>query len=137
MSATELGELEALLERVLPDPRAFAERVFEQMVDRLTAQVPNGSPTVVEGYDAAAHQALIDRNMILAAAVGACDCWGYDPTCAVCGGEGSAGWTQPDAELFIEFVEPAARRMADESAGPSQSTTRSKEVSEHDQHLDR
>lgn len=111
MSTSELGELETLLQRVLPDPRGFAERVFEQMMERLTQEVPDASTTVVNGYDTEAHEALVDRNTMLAAAVGACDCWGYEPGCSMCGGAGSAGWTRPDAELFAEFVEPAVRRM--------------------------
>jgi hypothetical protein len=111
MSTSELGDLEALLQRAMPDPRGFAERVFEEMVERLTKQVPDAAAPVVDSCDAEAYDALVDRNMILAAAVGACDCWGYEPGCPICGGAGSAGWTRPDAELFSEFVEPAVRRM--------------------------
>ena len=126
-TTTELGELEALLERVLPDPRGFAELVFEQIVERLTMQVPDASAAVVDSYDAAAYQALVDRNMILAAAVGACDCWGYESDCPLCAGAGSAGWTQPDAGLFGEFIEPAVQRMADQSDEKTQTLTQSKE----------
>ena len=127
MSTTELGELEALLERVLPDPQGFAERIFEQMVERLTKQVPDVAPTVVDSCDAEAYEALVDRNMILAAAVGACDCWGYEPACPVCSGAGSAGWTRPDAELFSEFVEPAVRRMTGKLADETQEGAQSEE----------
>ena len=35
MSTAELNAVEALLERVLPDPRGFAERVFSQLVERV------------------------------------------------------------------------------------------------------
>jgi len=114
MSTTELGELEAILERVLPDPRGYAERVFEQIAQRLTTAVPNAEPPVVDSYDNEAYQALVDRNMLLAAAVGACDCWGYEPNCPMCQGAGSAGWARPDDELFTHFVEPAVQRMAAE-----------------------
>jgi hypothetical protein len=127
MSTTELGDLESLLERVLPNPRGFAERVFEQMMERLTKDVPDASIPVVDSYDAEAFQALVDRNTMLAAAVGACDCWGFEPGCAICDGAGCAGWAQPDSELFTEFVEPAARRMADESGEKTESAARSKE----------
>ncbi len=122
MSTTELGELEELLERVLPDPRGFAERVFEQLMQRLSMQVPDGAAPVIDSYDAASYQALVDRNMILAAAVGACDCWGFEPGCPECGGAGAAGWLKPDAGLYDEFVEPAVRRMAD-TFGPQTHTT--------------
>lgn len=124
MTTTELGDLEALLERVLPDPRGFAERVVEQVMQRMTAQ-PH-EPTIVTGVDGAAHQALLDRNLLLAAAVGACDCWGYDPVCAMCDGTGSPGWARPDAELYRELVEPAVRRMAagvSETAAPHDRVT--------------
>ena len=94
-TTTELGELEALLERVLPDPRGFAELVFEQIVERLTMQVPDASAAVVDSYDAAAYQALVDRNMILAAAVGACDRWGYESDCPLCAGAGSRAGPSP------------------------------------------
>jgi hypothetical protein len=126
-TTTELGELEALLERVLPDPRGFAERVFEQIVARLTMQVPDASAAIVDSYDAAAYQALVDRNMILAAAVGACDCWGYESGCPLCAGAGSAGWTLPDAGLFGEFIAPAVQRMADQSGEKTQTLAQSKE----------
>lgn len=112
MSTTELGELEALLERVLPDPRGFAQRVFEQVMQRLTTQVPETAP-IVDSCDANAYQSLVERNSILATAVGACDCWGFEPSCPVCEGAGAAGWMTPDADLYSRIVEPAVRRMAD------------------------
>jgi hypothetical protein len=127
MSTSELGEVEALLQRVLPDPRGFAERVFEQMMERLTREVPDASTTVVNGYDTEAHEALVDRNTMLAAAVGACDCWGFEPDCTMCGGAGSAGWTRPDAELFTEFVEPAVRRMSAPSGEETEEAAQSEE----------
>ena len=34
MSATELDEVQALLERVLPDPRGYAERLLMQAMTR-------------------------------------------------------------------------------------------------------
>lgn len=110
MSTTELSELEALLEKMLPDPRGFAERVFQQLTERLSTDPRTESGTVVDSYDTEAYDALVDRNVLLAAAVGACECWGYDPDCVVCRGAGSAGWVQPDARLFTELIEPAIRR---------------------------
>jgi hypothetical protein len=120
MSTTELSQVEALLERVLPDPMGFAERVFQQMVDRMATEVPGGaSPAHGAANGSIAHDALADRNVLLAAAVGACDCWGVNPGCAICSGEGSAGWLEPDARLYAEFVEPAVRRSG--SPGDSRS----------------
>ena len=119
MSATELAQVEALIERMLPDPQGFAERVLQQMVDRLRTELPGAeSRSFVAGPESPVHEALVDRNEALAVAVGACRCWGDDPRCPICSGEGSAGWTEPDPGLFAEYVEPAVLRhwSADDSA---------------------
>jgi hypothetical protein len=111
MSTTELAQVEALLARVLPDPTGFAERVFQQMVERLSTEIPGGeSPSIGATYESTAEEGLADRNVLLAAAVGACDCWGQEPNCPICSGEGSAGWLQPDPRLYAEYVEPAVLR---------------------------
>ena len=54
---------------------------------------------------------LVERNSELAAAVGACDCWGDDPGCTFCEGLGSAGWMPPDRQLFAIYVSPAVRSI--------------------------
>lgn len=126
MSQTELQEVQALLERVLPDPSGFAERVLKQalaqwgQVDSPTATafrvaataedststdtftVP-GAPTMGESP--------IDINILLAAALGACECWGLQADCVLCQGRGSAGWIQPEPELFDQLVRPAIARL--------------------------
>ena len=121
MNATELDEVEALLDRVLPDPRGFAERLFQQVLTRL-AGVAESAPTIdgesltitdPETVDSESdpQELLPYADLVLAAALGACDCWGSLPECAVCQGEGSSGWTQPDPELFREYVRPALERL--------------------------
>ncbi len=125
MTTSELATVETLLMRVLPDPMGFAERVLGELLERLATAPPDSGPTVVPGFTmpgatpphAAAPerserppQALLDRNLVLAAALGACDCWGEDDACPTCGGDGSAGWVPPDPELFDEYVAPAVRR---------------------------
>ena len=121
MSATELHDVEALLEQVLPDPKGFVERVVQQLMVRLAVDPSAAQPGVVESYDTAAHEALVDRNLLLAAALGACDCWGHDPGCAICEGAGSVGWIPPDPQLYRELVEPAVDRMTtDTSEGQAQ-----------------
>lgn len=112
MTTTELGELESLLERALPDPRAFMDRIFGQLLDRLAADQDTGGRTVVVGLDAAVHERLKNRNVVLAGALGACECWGEDPACPDCGGDGAAAWSDPDPELYEEYVAPATRRLA-------------------------
>lgn len=115
MSTSDLADLEALLIRVLPDPMGFAERVFQEMAGRLATDRPGDEqPWVVASDQSSAHEALVDRNLLLAAALGACDCWGQDPECPTCSGEGSAGWVQPEPRLYDEYVQPANVRMAGE-----------------------
>lgn len=123
MSATELEEVQALLERVLPDPRGFAGRLLQQTITQyglLAESAPTAFYTaedVMSGEDVivadqwAADQAPVDTNILLAAALGACECWGLRADCDLCQGQGSAGWTQPDPELFEEFVRPAIERL--------------------------
>jgi hypothetical protein len=117
MTTSELHDLEALLERALPDPKGFMDRLLEQLVDRLVtdpSSVPG--PTILPRHDTPAHQHLEDHNLVLAAALGACECWGHDPDCADCSGAGSAGWADPDARLYQEYVIPAIKRMKDPGA---------------------
>jgi hypothetical protein len=123
MSATELEEVQALLERVLPDPRGFAGRLLQQAVTQY-GLVAEPAPTafyaaedVTPGEDVivadqwVADQPPVDTNIVLAAALGACECWGLEADCDLCQGQGSSGWTQPDPELFEEFVRPAIERL--------------------------
>ncbi|GAA4581623.1 hypothetical protein GCM10023176_62440 [Micromonospora coerulea] len=110
MTTSELGAVEALLVKVLPDPMGFAERVLGELAERLATVPPGDGPNVVPGYESAAHEALVDRNLLLAAALVACDCWGEHAGCPGCGGEGSTGWLPPDPELYAEYVAPAVRR---------------------------
>lgn len=55
---------------------------------------------------------LREVNDALAAALGACPlCWGEDPGCPECEGEGTPGSARPDRELFGQLVAPALRRI--------------------------
>ncbi|MFM0212005.1 hypothetical protein PQQ96_31930 [Paraburkholderia sediminicola] len=52
------------------------------------------------------------RNDSLAAALGACRvCWGEDPGCQVCGGDGGVGAFQINARLFNKIVRPALKQL--------------------------
>jgi hypothetical protein len=126
MSRTELEEVQALLERVLPDPSGFAGRVLQQAMGQWG---PVAAPTATAFYTAAtaedstatetftvpgppaAGESPTDINTLLAAALGACECWGLQADCGLCQGRGSAGWIQPEADLFDEFVRPAIARL--------------------------
>ncbi len=125
MSKTELGDVQALLERVLSEPRAFAGRLLQQAI---TEYGPFTEPAATAFYTAMAEDVTasdtvivpdewsedepVVTNVLLAAALGACECWGLRAECHICQGQGSAGWTQPDPELFEEFVRPAISRLS-------------------------
>ena len=126
MSATELEEVQALLERVLPDPRGFAGRLLQQAMaeygqfagpaatafyEAATAEdVPPGE-TVIVPDQWVADETPVDISLLLSAALGACECWGLQADCGLCQGQGSAGWTRPDPDLFEEFVRPAIEKL--------------------------
>jgi hypothetical protein len=130
VSTTELDELQILLERVLPDPAGFAQRLALQAMEKWgqSAKSQGSDPFAAGPEDIAANGIVItpefpdvdggaiDISMLLAAALGACECWGLQPGCARCQGHGSAGWFQPDIELFEEFVRPAIARVPGISA---------------------
>jgi hypothetical protein len=53
---------------------------------------------------------LADRNVVLAAALGACNCcWGSTSDCPICAGAGAPGWILPEEQLYIAYVDPAIR----------------------------
>src|SRR3954467_7081479 len=58
------------------------------------------SPSVVAEFaepdDPPPCDVLVERDRRLAAALGACQCWGEQPDCANCDGSGSPGWVRPD-----------------------------------------
>lgn len=60
--------------------------------------------------DFAAYESALERNAELAAACGACVCFGQ-PHCPDCGGEGKPGWQVPDASLFRQYVSPVLERL--------------------------
>jgi len=127
MSATELDEVQALLDHVIPDPAGYAQRLAMQVMARWGQSAepnPGGSysPTATQDVmrgdlvitpDPRDKETPVDTNLLLAAALGACECWGLRSDCVVCRGYGSAGWTQPDPELFDELVRPAIARLSD------------------------
>jgi len=56
---------------------------------------------------------ILARDRLLAAALGACVCWGRRIDCESCAGLGAPGWRVPDRELFGEYVAPAVIAVAD------------------------
>jgi hypothetical protein len=55
-------------------------------------------------------QNMSDRNMFVAGALGACDCWGADAGCERCGGRGAPGTFDPDPAALELLVLPLLRR---------------------------
>jgi hypothetical protein len=135
MAATELEEVQALLEHVLPDPSGFAQRLLLQLMSQFGESGAPGAGSYGSAanafYTAATHEdattsniiitpeqpdageGLAGTNVLLAAALGACECWGLRADCDVCRGYGTAGWTEPVPELFYEFVGPAIAKLPD------------------------
>ena len=73
-------------------------------------------PTVSFAADELSHyEELVDRNSVLAAALGACDCWGQHVSCPFCDGVGGPGWALPDERLFASYVGPALSAVTNSS----------------------
>src|SRR5262249_38720216 len=109
----------------------FAQRLLQQAVTQWAEVAPAASggpggipgdygPAVTVFHERGSDETRANITVLLASALGACDCWGLEPDCTLCHGEGSAGWSQPDGELFQEYVGPAVDRLkasAAEDAG--------------------
>ena len=51
-------------------------------------------------------------NLLLAKALGSCgNCWGEDPNCIVCAGNGISGWQKVNKRLFNLYVLPALEKV--------------------------
>jgi hypothetical protein len=71
----------------------------------------------IDGSEAAwiAHyDALLHRNRVMARALGACECWGEDPYCPICAGDGLPGWRVPDERHYSRHIRPAVLRLQHE-----------------------
>lgn len=102
LAAQDEGAREATVIDILSDRLAAMLEVEEpRKSTRDESTERNLSPDVLAWYED-----LATRNAALAAALGACDCWGQ-VECTVCHGTGGPGWTLPDKRLFSYFVRPA------------------------------
>src|ERR1022692_15191 len=93
MHATELDEVRALIERVLPDPAGYAQRLFLQLMNQVGPDADAGASGFYRGASAfysattdpdvtesemvitpdqpATYEMPVDTNILLAAALGA------------------------------------------------------------------
>jgi hypothetical protein len=58
---------------------------------------------------------LVHQNSVVAAALGACDCWGERANCPLCKGVGSPGWMPADENLFDIYVRPVVHQFSTEA----------------------
>jgi hypothetical protein len=134
MSSAEVPQLDHLLRSVAADPAGLINGVLARVAgqlmqdgaapedndpqpsdliasalgDWLTRTITGGDGGQEPGSEWLSHyRELLDRNSALAAALGACDCWGQDRGCPVCNGAGIPGWLLPDEGLFEAYVQPA------------------------------
>ncbi len=63
----------------------------------------------------------------LASALGACSCFGTDPQCTSCSGQGRAGFTTYDPMAFNEFVMPLMHKISETDQAHSNEATESAE----------
>jgi hypothetical protein len=95
----------------LPPDELLASALGNRLARMVRTQDPSAVADWPEGLPregALAHyEELVERNSILAAALGACDCWGQDLDCPACGGMGGPGWVLPDERFFASYVHPA------------------------------
>ncbi len=57
---------------------------------------------------------FIDVNTVFSSAVGACECWGEDPSCQNCGGKGRPGYFQVNENAFKTYVMPCMEQITEE-----------------------
>ena len=129
-------DVNSALARVVPNPLSLLENVLQHALQQLgldTAGSGDRNPSFDEllaiglggrlarmiagsqsatlssepTSDVARYQEPLNRNSEVAAALGACDCWGQNIFCSICDGHGRPGWATPDGELFDVYVGPA------------------------------
>lgn len=116
--------LQQVIEQVAGDESIVAggettsERIATALGNRLARLILEEDASLRRGRYAVGRDAaltpydeLVERNIVVASALGACDCWGDNAHCPICDGEGAPGWLPPDPELFATYVRPAARTV--------------------------
>ena len=139
----------AIFQRIMADPANFLDQILSPVAhelgidpshldggeyspeDLIAAAVGNRlaqflgpqGPVPMNGEDlldlSTRHDQLQARNSVLAAALGACDCWGEDPGCGICHGVGRPGSAPP-----ISACSPSTSVPRLEPSGPRTPTAR-------------
>jgi hypothetical protein len=86
---------------------ALGDRLARMIVNEGSSTVTNWPTANGQALNLRYYEELVDRNSVLAAALGACECWGHHVDCPVCDGVGGPGWTLPDEQLYTSYVLPA------------------------------
>lgn len=90
---------------------ALGNRLAQVIVNKDLSSAADRSARALRIEELAEYEDLLDRNSDLAAALGACDCWGRQVDCPICDGAGASGWALPDRQLFASYVRPAVRAI--------------------------
>lgn len=56
---------------------------------------------------------VVERNQVMASSLGACTCWGFDPTCGHCNGNGIPGTQEVNTEYFQQLILPFFQKIID------------------------
>lgn len=87
------------------------------------AQTRQLAPQTAPPSDKVLHQAYsaqTEHMAMIACALGACpECWGLDPDCTQCVGEGRPGAFLPDERCFERFVLPVIQRILRDQKSPA------------------
>jgi hypothetical protein len=78
-------------------------------------KIPGSQSDHDDRVDRITYNELVHRNSMVAAALGACDCWGERANCPLCNGVGSPGWLPPDENLFEIYVRPVVHQYSTEA----------------------
>ena len=106
---------------------ALGKQLARMIADGDSSSMGN-STAGIRADELSHYEELVDRNSALAAALGACDCWGQLANCPFCSGVGTPGWIIPDEQLFKSYVRPALSAVANPSAS---STVQERQAQSH------
>jgi hypothetical protein len=116
---------------------ALATRLAEMIVGDGSVGEENIGAQTYLGEALFSHEEVVERVSELAAALGACECWGEYVDCPTCAGAGGPGWTYPDKRLFARYVHPAVSTLkgpGDLRHGPNHASRNDQARDEHPSH---